>query len=234
MSDKNLQYTLAESNFNLRDFLKGNMDIFVILPTEQVHEQSRLVRMLLALLKALITQANPRELPSRKMLFLLDELAQLGYCPDVEQFIEVMRSRGVVVWTVFQTLSQIQQYQKPDLFLSAPIKQIFTLDDKNTMQWIQTLGGKKTIKNKNISKNESDSRNKLQFIGGSVSHSESESIQETGVDLIQLNEIRELSFSEQFIFEHGEKPIRCRKVFYFEHPFFTDRYDSNPLETTKY
>ena len=31
----------------------------------------------------------------------------------------------------------------PDLFLSVPIKQIFTNDDVDTMQWVQSLGGKK-------------------------------------------------------------------------------------------
>ncbi len=52
-------------------------------------------------------------------------------------------ARGVVVWSVFQTLSQIELFEKPDLFKGAPLKQIFTNDDTKTMEWIQTLGGKK-------------------------------------------------------------------------------------------
>ena len=104
MGDSNIQDTLVSSNFNLTDFLKGNMDIFVVLPEDQVKEHNRLVRMLMALLMGQIVQANPSELPKQKIVFLLEELAQLGYCPDVEQCIEVLRARGVVVWTVFQTL----------------------------------------------------------------------------------------------------------------------------------
>ena len=158
MGDSNIQATLSNSNFDLTEFLKGNMDIFIVLPEDQVKEHNRLVRMLMALLMSQIVQANPSELPQQKMVFLLEELAQLGYCPDVEQCIEVLRARGVVVWTVFQTLSQIELFEKPDLFKGAPLKQIFTNDDTKTMEWIQTFGGKRTILTKTLSTNTGDSR----------------------------------------------------------------------------
>lgn len=230
MGDSNIQETLSESNFDLRDFIKGKMDIFVVLPEDQVKEHNRLVRMIMALLMGMIVQADPSELPKKKMLFLLEELAQLGYCPDVEQCIEVLRARGVVVWTVFQTLSQIEMFEKPDLFKGAPLKQIFTNDDTKTMEWIQTLGGKKTVLTKTLSNNTGDSRQKMQVFGGSVSSGEGESIHETGVDLIQMNEIRELDKDEQFVFLHSAKPIKCKKVRYFEHTLFTGKYDINPVE----
>jgi type IV secretion system protein VirD4 len=230
MSDSNMQHTMSDSTFNLRDFLKGNMDIYVILPAEQVQEHGRLVSMLMALLKALIVQTNPAELPKKKMLFLLDELPQLGYSPDVEQFIEVMRASGVVVWSVFQSLSQIEIYKKPDLFKGAPIKQIFTLDDVKTMQWVQSLAAKETVLNRTVSSNTVDSRRKMQAFGGTVSRGDGESSQETGVDLIKLNEIREMPAYEQFVFLHGSHPIRCHKVRYFEHPLFASKFDVNPVE----
>jgi len=166
----------------------------------------------------------------QKIVFLLEELAQLGYCPDVEQCIEVLRARGVVVWSVFQTLSQIELFEKPDLFKGAPLKQIFTNDDTKTMEWIQTLGGKKTILTKTYSTNSGDSRQKMQTFGGTLSKGEGESIHETGVDLIALNEIRELPKDEQLVFLHGSKPISCKKVRYFEYEDFIGKFDDNPLE----
>ena len=230
MSDYNVKATLSHSNFDLRKFITGKMDIYVILPEDQIKEHQRFVRMLLSLIMSFIVQADPSSLPKNKMLFLLDELAQLGYCPDVEQAIEVLRARKLVVWTVFQTLSQIKMYKKPDLFIGAPIKQIFTNDDVETMQWIQTLGGKRTVITHTLSNNEGDSKQKMQWLGGSISKGEGESTQETGVDLIHLNEIRELKEDEQFIFMHGLRPIKCKKVRYFEHPFFKGKYDVNPVE----
>jgi type IV secretory pathway TraG/TraD family ATPase VirD4 len=230
MGDSNIQTTLASSNFNLTEFLAGNMDVFVVLPEDQVKEHNRLVRMILALLMSQIVQANPSDLPKQKIVFLLEELAQLGYCPDVEQCIEVLRARGVVVWTVFQTLSQIELFEKPDLFKGAPLKQIFTNDDTKTMEWIQTLGGKRTILTKTLSTNSGDSRQKMQTFGGTLSRGEGESIHETGVDLIALNEIRELPRDEQFVFLHSAKPMRCKKVRYFEPVDFKGKFDENPLE----
>lgn len=230
MGDSNIQETLSISNFDLKDFIKGEMDIFVVLPEDQVKEHSRLVRMIMAILMGMIVQTEPSQLPQKKMLFLLEELAQLGYCPDVEQCIEVLRARSVVVWAVFQTLSQIELFEKPDLFKGAPLKQIFTTDDTKTMEWIQTLGGKKTVLTKTLSNNTGDSRQKMQILGGSVSSGEGESIHETGVDLIQLNEIRELDKDEQFVFLHSAKPIKCRKIRYFEHSLFSGKYDQNPME----
>ena len=231
MSDSNMQHILSNSNFSLHDFLKGNMDIFVVLPEDQVKEHSRLVRMIMSLLMGIIVQADPLDLPKQKMLFLLEELAQLGYCPDVEQCIEVLRARGVVVWTVFQSLNQIEMFKKPDLFKGVTLKQIFTLDDVDTMKWIQSLGGKKTILNKTISNTKNDSRKKMQAFGGTISQGSSESVSEIAVDLIQINEIREMPNDTQLVFLHGTKPIKCKKVYYFKHPMFDGKYDKNPLET---
>jgi type IV secretory pathway TraG/TraD family ATPase VirD4 len=230
IGDRNLARCLSESNFDLKDFIKGNMDIFVVLPPDQTDEHNRLVRMLMALLLGLLVQTDPSELPAKKMLFLLDEIAQLGYCPDVEKCIEVLRSWGVVVWSVFQTLSQIDLFKKPDLFKLSEIKQIFTNDDTKTMEWIQTLGGKKTVVTKSVSTNKGQSKQKMQAFSTNTSSGEGESVQETGVDLLPLNEIREMPQDEQWIFMTGMRPIQCKKALYFKHPFFSGRFDENPLE----
>lgn len=230
IGDRNIQQSLSESTFDLKDFVRGNMDIFVILPADQTKEHNRLFRMTMSLLMSLIVTAKPSELPKKKMLFLLEELAQLGACPDVEQCIEIMRARGVVVWSVFQSLKQIKMFSKPDLFLSVPIKQIFTNDDVETMKWVQDLGGKKTVISKSLSINKGDSQQSSQTLGKQSSQGESESVQESGTDLISLNEIRELPLSEQFVFIQGSKPVRCKKVRYFEHQDFVGKFDPNPLE----
>ena len=98
------------------------------------------------------------------------------------------------------------------------------------MEWIQTLGGKKTVLTKTLSTNKGDSRQKMQAFGGAVSSGEGESVHETGVDLIQLNEIREMRFDTQFIFLHGVRPIKCKKMPYYQNPDFVDKFDPNPVE----
>jgi len=230
LSDRNIQRVLSRSNFDLRDFLNGNMDIYLILPEDQVKEHARLVRMIITMLMFLFVQNKRAEKPKQKVLFLLEEVAQLGYCADVEQAIEVLRARGVVIWTFFQSLSQIKSYQKPDLFLGAPIKQIFTIDDVPTMQWVQSLAGKQTVQVSSRTMNKGKSKRHLQFNSSTFTSGAGESIQETGVDLLHLNEIRELSKDEQLIFIQSAPPIHCQKIQYLNHPLFEGKYDSNPLE----
>ncbi len=230
MGDSNIQALLSNSNFDLTDFLNGNMDIYVVLPEDQVKEHSRLFRMIMCLLMNLLVQANPSDLPKEKILFLMEEVAQLGASPDIEQCIEVLRARGVVVWTVFQVLKQIEMFAKPDLFKAVPILQIFTNNDKDTMEWVQALGGDKTVLTKTLSTNSGDSKNSHQAFSGSKSKGEGESVHETGVKLIQLNDISVLPENEQFVFLKGKHPIKCKKARYFEHEFYKGKFDENPLE----
>lgn len=229
LGDSNMSRILKNSNFTLKDFLRGDMDIYVIIPEDQIKEHGRLMRMIMALLMGIIIQADPSELPQKKIVFLLEELAQLGNYPDVELCIEVLRARNVVIWTVFQSLKQIELFQKPDLFKSAALKQIFTTDDVDTMEWVQALAGKKTILTKGKSEDKSKSRESSQWFGGSISRSQGESIHETGVDLLPLNEIREMDKDTQLVFYSGAPVIRCKKSRYFESEKLKDIASSNPL-----
>jgi type IV secretory pathway TraG/TraD family ATPase VirD4 len=101
------------------------------------------------------------------------------------------------------------------------------------MQWVQALGGKTTVVNKTLAINKGDSRHKMQTFGGRISQGLTESVQETASDLIQINEIREMSIDEQLIFSHGQKPIRCKKIKYYEHPYYAGKFDPNPVEEAR-
>lgn len=230
LGDSNIDQLLTVSNFDLSDFLKGNLDIYVVLPVDQVKEHGRLFRMIMCLLMSVIIQADPKDLPEKKILFLIEEIAQIGPSEDVEQCIEVLRARGVNIWVVFQTLAQIKKFKKPDLFLTMALKQIFTTDDPDTMEWVQKLGGDRTILTKTLSTNSGDSRQRMQTFGGSVSSGAGESVHEAGVKLIALNEISVMPKDEQFIFIEGQNPIRCKKIRYFDHALFKGKFGANPLE----
>jgi type IV secretory pathway TraG/TraD family ATPase VirD4 len=227
--DTNMQRTFAKSNFDLREFVKGDMDIFIVIPEDQVVFHQRVFRMMFTLVTNMLSQTSPSNLPKKEILFVLDELGQYGYCKDVERAIEILRARGAVVWALFQSYGQIKLYKKPDLFTNAKIKQIFEVDDEDTMKWIQALGGKKTVLTKTLSTHIGDSRHKMQAFGGHISRGEGENVQETGVDLIHINQIRELSNDEQFVFIRGEKAIKCKRLLYFNDPHFIGKYDKNPL-----
>lgn len=232
LSDVNMRNTFEASNFDLTEFITGSMDIYVVMPEDQVSEQSRVIRMIVSVLTSMIVRLDPSELPKSKILFIFDELGQLEYCDDVEKMIEVLRARGVIIWGIFQALSQVKLYKKYDLFLNMEMRQFFRVDDPDTMKMIQQLGGKKTILQENISENTGSSTQSSRF-STSRSKGEGTSYHEVGVDLIHINEIREMDADSQYVFISGKKPIACKKTPYFREPLFDGLYDPNPLETNR-
>ncbi len=228
--DSNLRSTFAKSNFDLKEFLKGDMDIYVVIPADQVKSQSRVIRMIFSTITSMLIQTPPSQLPKTKILSIFDELGQLGYNDDVEWSLEVTRAYGMVNWCVFQDVDQIELYQKPNLFKNAKVKQFFEIDDPKTMEWIQTLGGKRTILTENISENSGISTNSNQLFNKNNSRGEGRSTHETAADLIHTNEIRELRSDEQFVFVRGYRAIKCKKTYYFKEKFFEGKAEGSPLE----
>jgi type IV secretory pathway TraG/TraD family ATPase VirD4 len=227
--DSNLRETFTLSTENLKEFIEGNTDIYIIMPEDQINQQSRCIRMLLSIVQSLLVQTEVSKLSKSKYLFLLDELGQLDYNPDVEQAISILRARKCVFWSIFQTYSQIEKYQKPDLFIDTDMLQFFSVGDPKVMTMIQKLGGKQTKLIERANHNSSKSRNFGSLMRGSSSESEGSSTYETQADLIHFNEIRELPKDEQFVFIDGMKPIHCKKIQYFTDPHFKD-YALNPIE----
>jgi len=229
LADNNLRETFTQNTCDLKDFIRGDADIYVIMPEDQINAQSRCIRMILSLVQSMLIQEPLKNLPERQYLFLLDELGQLDYNPDVEQAIAILRGRKCVFWSIFQTYSQIEQYKKPDLFIDTGILQFFSIGDPKIMQLIQKLGGKQT---KVIERNNhSQSTNKQwgSIVQANIGESNSNSVMEVQTDLIHLNEIRELPRDEQYVFIDGLRPIHCKKIRYYDDPFFKE-YDNNPIE----
>jgi type IV secretion system protein VirD4 len=221
----NIRETFLHDELDIDSFISGNADIYVILPEDMIKAHSRMVRLILALIKVKLIQAPIANI-QKDYCFILDELGQFGYCPDVEQIISTLRGRGVKVWASFQTIGQIEAYKDDAVFKSMPVKHFLGSDDPKTLQWIQQLGGKTTVLTENVSRNYSAAQ---KF--GKSALSENYSISETSTDLIHFNDIREMQADEQYLFIHGLRPIRCQKTYYFKEAIYFERYDLNPIET---
>ncbi len=228
LADTSLREFVSESTFDLRDLIKGKMDVYVTMPGGQTRERSRVFRMLLASVRNLMVQSPKSEFSKETILFLFDELGQLGYCEDIVNMIPIMRAYNGAFWAIFQDISQIKQYgEMKGMFTSAKLMQFFGITDTETIRWICELGGRKTY----ISTSTSEGKGQGGVKSSSQSHNESVSVQESGADLIKANEVREMPAHKQLVFIQGQRPIECEKVFYFKESFFNGKYDPNPLKT---
>jgi type IV secretion system protein VirD4 len=226
--DENTMSTFNESNIDLRDFIKGDMDIFVILPEDQIQEHSRVIRLIFTSIINILSQTESSDLPKNKFLFILDELGQLGASKDVQRAIEILRYKQVIIWAVFQNYGQIKLYQKPESFLEAQIKQFFSTDDVNTMEWIQKLAGQKTIRVNSLAQNTNIGSHQSNLLNTNITTGDNISVQETGVPLLHLNQIREMNQDFQFVFVKGIRPIMCKRIFYYKDAILNSFADSNP------
>lgn len=222
--------TFSGNSADIAGFVAGDTDIYVILPEDAVRSYNRMVRVVIAFCKMQLLQAKASELKD-DYVFVLDELGQFGYCPDIVDLINTMRSRGVKVWSAFQTIDQIEKYQEPTVFTGMPIKHFLGNDDLKTMEWIQKLAGKTTVLTENVSHSSNRSQNPLKYTSVNTGTSEQFGTSEHATDLLPLDVIREMLDNEQILFLKGKKPIRCEKAYYFKESVYDGRYDSNPLET---
>jgi type IV secretory pathway TraG/TraD family ATPase VirD4 len=224
LRSESIRNTFIDDEVDMDSFITGKCDIYIVLPEDMVGTYSRLARVVMALVKVKLIQAPINELQPN-YCFMLDELGQFGYCPDVEQAINTMRARGLRIIAVFQTTTQVELYKDDATFKGMPVKHFLGGDDEKALKWIQLLGDKKTVLVETVSRNSS-----APMKGGLTSVSENVSISETATDLIHKSEFRELPDDEQFIFIKGMRPIRCKKAFYYNEPNYKGRYHENPIE----
>lgn len=224
LRSENVRNIFVKDEVDMDAFLAGGADIYVVLPEDMIKSYSRMVRVVMALVKVKIIQSPTSQL-KQDYCFVLDELGQFGYSPDVEQVINTLRSRGVKVWASFQTIGQVEVYRDDAIFKGMPVKHFLGSDDIKTLEWMQKLGDKTTVLTENLSRNTSAARQ-----GARPSVSESYSVSETATDLIHLSDIREMPQDEQYVFIRGMRPIRCQKAYYFNEALYTGRYEPNPLE----
>lgn len=214
---------------DVNGFLKGTTDIYLILPADQIRVNSRLVRSAIAFLKMKLLQMDTDYL-QEDYVFVLDELGQFGYSPDVTDLITAMRSWHVKTWAVFQTYEQIKAYRDHSAFTSMPVKQFLGNDDVETMEWIQKLGGDTTIFAETVSHSKAKTHHIWGYKQNNVSTVEQFSQSEARVSLIDFADIRELPDDEQIVFLKSCRPIRCKKAFYFKESIYKSLFDDNPFE----
>ncbi len=107
LNTQSVESMMETSTFDLNDLMEGKpISIYLCIPPDKLTSHKALLRMWVA---ALLTSVLRRpEQPEQKTLFILDECAQLGTMPLLEQAVTLLRGYGLQVWTFWQDLEQIR------------------------------------------------------------------------------------------------------------------------------
>jgi type IV secretion system protein VirD4 len=137
---------LSQGGFDFADMKREIVTVYLILPANYLETHSGWLRlMVVSALRALLQGPPSSTLPP--VLFMLDEFAQLGYLPPIENAMGIARGFGVQLWPFLQDLNQLKSLYKDrwETFIGARgALTAFAPQDWFTAEYLSKLTGQAT------------------------------------------------------------------------------------------
>ena len=215
-----LRATLAQTSFSQEDILSDNASIYIIVPREHLESYAPWIRTTLTSIYGLITRgAHKRTVkPKHRILFLLDEFANLGKIPEILNAVSLGAGFGLSFWFILQDLSQLkEQYGEAwnSFLANSDVLQVFGIQDLYSSEQISRLLGEKTVWQRTLANRGEDRVPK-------------QTIDEQGRPLLRVDEIRRLHPDRQIIISRPNQPVAATKIRYYDDKEFMHKADPNP------
>lgn len=207
LSYPNYAALVSGSSFMTADLAEGDTDIFIALDLTVLDAHPGLARVIIgALINAIYNRSGEVK---GKTLFLLDEVARLGYLRILETARDTGRKYGLALTMIFQSIGQMREaYGGRDAtskwFESASWISFAAINDPDTADYISKRCGDTTI--------EVDQLSCTSRMSGS---SRSRSKQLNRRALILPDEVMRMRLDEQIVFTAGNPPLRCGRGIWF-------------------
>jgi type IV secretory pathway TraG/TraD family ATPase VirD4 len=141
--------SLKTSNIDILSMKSNPMSLYLILDMNKLTQNGNYYRPLIRLFVTIcIMGVSTNEQPKDKILFMLDEIAQLGKLQYLTNLLTIYRSQGLVVWTIWQNLSQIKEHYEKSwqtIMGNCDVQQFFGVNDEETAEYVSKLAGTTTI-----------------------------------------------------------------------------------------
>lgn len=211
---------VSGNSFRTSDLVAGNLDLFVNIPMKVLESTPALARVVVGSLLNAVYEADGH-LPGGRVVFLLDEVARLGFMNSLARARDAGRKYGITLVMLYQSEGQLREQWgeggKASWFESASWRSyaaIGSLDQARAVS--EALGEHGVVLNSQTS-NRGKSAKPLEI--GTASTGASEQRSERGRRLATVSEIlADTRADEQFIFVQGRKPLRCGRAIYFRRP----------------
>lgn len=207
LSYPNYAGLVSGDSFSTDDLANGETDIFIALDLKVLEAHPGLARVVIGSLLNAIYNRNGNV--KGRTLFLLDEVARLGYLGILETARDAGRKYGITLTMIFQSLGQMREaYGGRDAtskwFESASWISFAAINDPDTADYISKRCGDTTV--------EVDQTNRSSGMKGS---SRSRSKQLNRRPLILSHEVLRMRADEQIVFTSGNAPLRCGRAVWF-------------------
>jgi len=207
LSYPNYAALVSGSSFSTDAIAEGKTDIFVNLDLKTLETHPGLARTIIGALLNAIYNRNGEV--TGRTLFLLDEVARLGYLRILETARDAGRKYGISLVLLFQSIGQMREtYGGRDAtskwFESASWVSFAAINDPETADYISRRCGNTTV--------EVDQLSRSSAMSGS---SRTRSKQLASRPLILPEEVLRMRSDEQIVFTAGNAPLRCGRAIWF-------------------
>lgn len=207
LSYPNYAALVSGSSFVTDDIANGKTDIFVNLDLKTLEAHPGLARTIIGALINAIYNRNGEV--NGRTLFLLDEVARLGYLRILETARDAGRKYGISLVLLFQSIGQMREaYGGRDAtskwFESASWVSFAAVNDPETADYISRRCGNTTVEVDQLSRSS-------QMSGSSRTRSK----QLAARPLILPEEVLCMRTDEQIVFTAGNAPLRCGRAIWF-------------------
>ncbi|WP_011578699.1 MULTISPECIES: conjugal transfer protein TraG [Chelativorans] len=211
---------VSGNSFKTADLVAGDLDLFINLPMKVLESTPALARVVVGSLLNAVYEADGR-LPGGRVVFLLDEVARLGYMNSLARARDAGRKYGITLVMLYQSEGQLKEQWgdggKSAWFESASWRSYAAIGSLEQARAVSEALGEHGVVLNSETKNRGKSAKPLEI--GTASTGASEQRSERGRRLATVSEIlADARADEQFVFVQGRKPLRCGRAIYFRRP----------------
>lgn len=131
-----------QGGFDPKTLAHKNTTLYVIIPADKLQSHSRWLRLVVtSSMRAVIRK------PNKRVCFILDEFAALGYLPEIETALGAYAGFNVTVWPILQSLVQLQAlYEKNwEVFIgNTAVRHYFGIHNNHDAEYVSKAIGKES------------------------------------------------------------------------------------------
>ena len=222
LSSPRMQYVLASTNCNLEELRKGKMTVYIVLPREYLSTFAPWLRLVISSCYYWCTHsAAKKPTVTQRVVFLLDEFANLGYMQNIMEAVSLGGGYGLTMWLILQDLAQLKReyHSEWESFLAnCAVIQTFAIQDPFTSQKIAQILGEMSIWQRRLNKD--DGRKLGRMRAG---------YEESSRPLLKPDELRRLHPARQLLLVRPYQPVVADKLVYYKDPLTASRAQDNPF-----
>ncbi len=210
---------VSGSTFRSAEVNAGKLTVFVQIPLKTLQATPALGRIVIGALLNAVYEADGHV--RGRVLFLLDEVARLGFMGVIEAARDAGRKYGITLLLLYQSLGQVtEQWGREGLrawYDSTSWRLFAAIQDPETARELSALCGEHGV----VATAQGDTQGTQGRAGalGSKSSGHSQNRSEIKRALIRPDELlQDTRADEAFVIVRGSKPLRCGRAIYFRRP----------------